>query len=465
VAKLARILKARERSGIEHALSEGDKDANKWILQATNHNFGAGRKERVSEDAKSANATRPEGRSSLAIFDTGGADGSNFIEVLSTWRYNVFEHDQVTLIKHCSAMWQLMGFHTTFNVHQSTMLRFTRSLMKQYKANSYHNFKHGVDVMQSVFHMSSVILADSHLSKLEIFATLTGALSHDVGHPGVTNAFLVNTNAPLAMRYNDISVLENLHCAIMFDTMGPYQSKGEKISECNLYGGLSLQDWIIARKTSISAILMTDNTHHFKCINDIKVMLEVHSDKHKRGQSIFKDTEKNRLFLCGLLLHVSDISNPLREWKTSSTAAFNIMEEFFKQGDQEKALGMQVSMLCDRDKENIPKSQMGFIDFFITPLAEQFFRLFPEAGEECASELVSNRAKWQSMYLEGLDETQRKTEEPVLQGKYEKFKGRFSEYLDTIKDLEEMDTSRRPSGGDRLSFLKRSSAGKRGADV
>jgi hypothetical protein len=38
-------------------------------------------------------------------------------------------------------------------------------------------------------------------------------------------------------------------------------------------------------------------------------------------------------------------------------------EEFFNQGDREKAAGIPVSPLMDRDKPGVSKSQPGFYDF------------------------------------------------------------------------------------------------------
>ena len=39
---------------------------------------------------------------------------------------------------------------------------------------------------------------------------------HDYGHVGFTNDFLVASGAPLALQYNDVSPLENFHCAAAF---------------------------------------------------------------------------------------------------------------------------------------------------------------------------------------------------------------------------------------------------------
>lgn len=43
------------------------------------------------------------------------------------------------------------------------------------------------------------------------------------------------------------------------------------------------------------------------------------------------------------------------------------MEEFFKQGDKEKSLGLPYSPLCDRNTTMVAESQIGFIDFILSP--------------------------------------------------------------------------------------------------
>lgn len=48
---------------------------------------------------------------------------------------------------------------------------------------------------------------------------IIAAACHDVNHPGYNNVFMINTRNTLALRYNDISVLENHHVATTFDVM------------------------------------------------------------------------------------------------------------------------------------------------------------------------------------------------------------------------------------------------------
>ena len=95
---------------------------------------------------------------------------------------------------HAVTMVAMMKFDVQFNVRVNVLRRFASEIRKQYKENPYHNFRHGVDVMQSVFWMSRKIDFERHLPSVEMFSLLTEALSHDVGHAGVNNALLVNTS-------------------------------------------------------------------------------------------------------------------------------------------------------------------------------------------------------------------------------------------------------------------------------
>ena len=45
---------------------------------------------------------------------------------------------------------------------------------------------------------------------------IIGGACHDHEHPGVNNVYLVETRDDVAIKYNDVSVLENHHVASSF---------------------------------------------------------------------------------------------------------------------------------------------------------------------------------------------------------------------------------------------------------
>lgn len=85
---------------------------------------------------------------------------------------------------------------------------------------------------------------------------LVAACCHDFEHPGVNNVFLVNMHDPIAVKHNDISVLENHHIAAAFDIMS---SK----PETNWMSIFDLETFQRVRKMMIQAVLSTDMRKHF----------------------------------------------------------------------------------------------------------------------------------------------------------------------------------------------------------
>ena len=49
-----------------------------------------------------------------------------------------------------------------------------------------------------------------------------------------------------------------------------------------------------------------------------------------------------------LLIHAADVSPPTRQFDLTRKWTYLLFDEFFEQGDREKAEELPVSMLCDR---------------------------------------------------------------------------------------------------------------------
>jgi len=74
-----------------------------------------------------------------------------------------------------------------------------------------------------------------------------------------------------------------------------------------------------------------------------------------------------------------------------------LLQEFWKQGDEERRLGVPISMLCDRatGADSVPKGQLGFINFIIQPFFSSINEVVEEA-KEAIDQLSKNMKFWQS---------------------------------------------------------------------
>ena len=53
---------------------------------------------------------------------------------------------------------------------------------------------------------------------------------------------------------------------------------------------------------------------------------------------------------------------------------WQVSEEFYRQGDLERRLGLPGALLCDRHSSSVSKIQTGFFRFIAVPLFEQWHR-------------------------------------------------------------------------------------------
>ena len=244
----------------------------------------------------------------------------------------------------------------------------------------YHNDLHAADVMQTLFTMimRGDLQAKMKLGDLDKFAMLVGAICHDLKHTGQNNTFHINTRSKIAMRYNDISVLENFHIAQTFKLLSQDQY--------NILKHFKPEEYRILRRRMIEGIISTDMANHQKVLSATKAKIETY--KINKGANFTKifDVETAKLFdaqqcILNMCLHTADISNPAKPSKISEGWTAKVYEEFFRQGDMEKKLNMQVSLMCDRETTSINKAMIGFINFVVKPTIDILVNLIPEVSE------------------------------------------------------------------------------------
>jgi hypothetical protein len=147
---------------------------------------------------------------------------------------------------------------------------------------------------------------------------------------------------------------------------------------------------------------------HFAMIKEVQMLHEVNSDLfNEEAESdgslstamidYFKQSE-NRELLLSLFLHFSDISNPLKPFKICRIWAAKIIEEFFLQGDKEKQMGIPVQAMNDREKVNWPFSQVGFIEFLVSPLVYASVKVLHPL-EPFADQMLINLTTWHKSWL------------------------------------------------------------------
>jgi hypothetical protein len=114
--------------------------------------------------------------------------------------------------------------------------RFINKIQSGYKDIPYHNKTHAADLSQTAYFCCES--ADGKqilkLDDMDLASIIIGGAIHDHEHPGFNNVYLVETGDEIAIRYNDVSVLENHHVASSFKLM--------KSQEFNIFGNMERED-------------------------------------------------------------------------------------------------------------------------------------------------------------------------------------------------------------------------------
>lgn len=278
------------------------------------------------------------------------------------------------------------------------------------------------------------------MSQIDILAYLLASLLHDVGHPGLNNLYQQNKQTKLAMRYNDKSILENYHAykglrilnkssSNILENLSQDEKKTfrKRFIGCIFATDMAIHTTVISKVSSkieqikdvieleISKTInqeednkmisnenkifenSSNNLNGFSLDNSIDEdsnLINI-STSEKRIKKYFEldigiNSESNnsnnvnltKVFdmqqdILNFLIHSSDVSNPSKDIKVYSIWTKLVVQEFFNQGDLERSENLPISYLCDRATTDVPKSQVGFINFIVMPLFKCMSFYFP----------------------------------------------------------------------------------------
>lgn len=312
-------------------------------------------------------------------------------------------HQKVFLAAHVLFNQEASCDYVQALVPEKVLLAFVEAVEKDYPPNPFHNFAHGLDVLYTVARHLRTAEAHRFLSEPTLFWIMVAAIGHDLGHGGVNNAFLIETMDPLALTYNDLSPLENLHCARLFKILS--------LQQANLFSEMDKETFRETRRGIINAILHTDFAKHNEMVKELNLLFEMNSEVFALGDDPEVDEllQKHEGSMANALLHLADIGNPLKPWNLATRFAALCLEEFFAQGDKEKELGIPVQALNDREKVNRPNSQLGFIEFLLLPFLEGVVRICPQL-DSLAVQCGDNMQNWERLWISEAERTREQEE-------------------------------------------------------
>jgi len=320
----------------------------------------------------------------FSVFDLRGLLGKETLTLTerkfkgaAEFNMGIVEIDDERVDMLALTMLHVCKFHdiySLFDIPPDGLQKFSEKLEQGYMArNPFHNSIHAVEVVQAVSVLfkwcKNLGQSNNVLNIQDTLSVMFAASMQDFEHPGFTNTFLNRTKHPIAVRYNDVSCLENHHAAAGFlCLLNADPDPLQNISE---------SQYQQIRKAIVRMILSTDVSNHLTELTIFKTKMT--------GKDFPSSRQEDKQVLMNTLLRCATVGYVARPLPTALAWAMRAMAEFFLQGDMEVSMNFPLTPFFDRSdfEHGIPKCQLGFIDFMVLPLYESLAQLLPDIEEVC----------------------------------------------------------------------------------
>jgi len=300
---------------------------------------------------------------------------------LQSFSFTDVEMEDIDTLTASMRMFHDLDLVKRFNLDHSTMCRWILTVKKNYRPEVlYHNWRHAFNVAQVMF--SSLINSGwwEGLGSITCLGLLVACLCHDLDHRGTNNSYQMATNSPLAKLYST-STLERHHL-------------NQALIILNLDGNRILDNLSPAEYTAVlsvieEAILATDLSLHFAHLGRLKNL-----SKDGPDGLDWENKEKVSITMAALMT-ASDLGATTKPWQFQRKIAGMVAEEFWYQGDLEKAqLSTPVVPMMDRElRHELPRLQVGFCEGVCLPVYRALTCL-SSALQPMEDAVIFNRDRW-----------------------------------------------------------------------
>ncbi|XP_073934845.1 cone cGMP-specific 3',5'-cyclic phosphodiesterase subunit alpha' isoform X2 [Castor canadensis] len=253
-----------------------------------------------------------------------------------------------------------------FKVPVEVLTRWMYTVRKGYRSVTYHNWRHGFNVGQTMFTLLMTGKLKKYYTDLEAFAMLAAAFCHDIDHRGTNNLYQMKSTSPLA-KLHGTSILERHHLE--------YSKTLLQDESLNIFQKLNKRQFETVIHLFEVAIIATDLALYFKkrtMFQKIVDACEQMQTEEAAIKYVTTDPIKKEIIMA-MMMTACDLSAITKPWEVQSQP-----------------------MMDRNKKDELPKLQVGFIDFVCTFVYKEFSRFHKEITP-MLNGLQNNRVEWKSL--------------------------------------------------------------------
>ena len=113
---------------------------------------------------------------------------------LYSYKFNDTQFGDSTTLKIVLRMFMDFDLMNKFSIPHNVVCRWALSVKKNYRPVKYHNWRHALNVCQTMFTVLKTGKMERFMEDMEVFGLLVACLCHDLDHRGTNNSYQTKVN-------------------------------------------------------------------------------------------------------------------------------------------------------------------------------------------------------------------------------------------------------------------------------